>query len=183
MVHIHSIAASSHPSRQERESDGEATSRSRAGRGGCSAATARVDAAQHQRSSNAAAVPPTTTVEATMHAVHQLLNNPPPSGASLSAMEQWRHDVDQLVITTINTPPPGGITNYQSGTRAHLKRHGHRMTHPHRVPHRRRGHHQWREHRQLHVRSLDRGCWFQASQQVTFTMSSAIMKGKTVVSP
>jgi hypothetical protein len=34
----------------------------------------------------------------------QLLNNPPPTGASPSTAEQWRHDVDQLVVTTINTP-------------------------------------------------------------------------------
>jgi hypothetical protein len=34
----------------------------------------------------------------------QLLNNPPPAGVSPSAAEQWRHDVDQLVIAAINTP-------------------------------------------------------------------------------
>jgi hypothetical protein len=48
------------------------------------------------------------TVEATMHAVHQLRNNPPPLGASPSAVEQWRHDIDQLIIVAINTPPLGG---------------------------------------------------------------------------
>jgi hypothetical protein len=35
----------------------------------------------------------------------QLLNNSPPSGASPSVVEQWCHDVDQLVVATINTPP------------------------------------------------------------------------------
>jgi hypothetical protein len=73
-----------------------------------SLATTRVDAAQRQRSSSAAAVPPpTTTAEATMHAERQLLNNPPPSGALPSTVEQWRHDVDQLIIMSINMPPLG----------------------------------------------------------------------------
>jgi hypothetical protein len=36
-------------------------------------------------------------------AARQLLNNPPSVGASPSAAEQWRHNVDQLVITAINT--------------------------------------------------------------------------------
>jgi hypothetical protein len=48
------------------------------------------------------------TIEAMMHAVHQLRNNPPPSGASPSAVEQWCHDIDQLIIVAINTPPLGG---------------------------------------------------------------------------
>jgi hypothetical protein len=39
-----------------------------------------------------------------MLAARQLLNNPPPAGASPSAAEQWRHDVDRLVIAAINTP-------------------------------------------------------------------------------
>jgi hypothetical protein len=113
MVHIHSITASYHPSRQEQVSDSEATSCSRAGRphhgGGRSTAIARVDTTQRQHSiSVAIAPPPMATTKATMHAVHQLLNNPPPSGASPLAMEQLRHDVDQLVITAINTPHPRG---------------------------------------------------------------------------
>jgi hypothetical protein len=37
-------------------------------------------------------------------AVRQLLNNPPLAGASPSAAEQWRHDVDQLIIAAINMP-------------------------------------------------------------------------------
>jgi hypothetical protein len=47
------------------------------------------------------------TAEAMMHVVHQLLNNPRPLGASLLVVEQWRHDIDQLIITAINTPPLG----------------------------------------------------------------------------
>jgi hypothetical protein len=113
MVHIHSITASYHPSRQERVSDGEATSHSRAGQlhrgGGRSTTIARVDTTQHQHLiSVAVAPPPMSTTEATMHAIHQLLNNPPPSGASPLATEQWCHDVDQLIITAINTPHPRG---------------------------------------------------------------------------
>jgi hypothetical protein len=42
-----------------------------------------------------------------MHAERQLLNNPPPSGALPSTVEQWRHDVDQLIIMSINMPPLG----------------------------------------------------------------------------
>jgi hypothetical protein len=41
-------------------------------------------------------------------AARQLLNNPPPARASPSAAEQWHHDVDQLVITAINTPHRDG---------------------------------------------------------------------------
>jgi hypothetical protein len=40
--------------------------------------------------------------------VRQLLNNQPPTGASPSAVKQWRHDIDQLVIATINTPHQEG---------------------------------------------------------------------------
>jgi hypothetical protein len=42
-------------------------------------------------------------VGAMLAAAHQLLNNPPSALASPSAMKQWRHDVDQLIATTINT--------------------------------------------------------------------------------
>jgi hypothetical protein len=43
-------------------------------------------------------------VDATLLAARQLLNNPPPSGASPSVAEEWRRNVDQLVIAAINTP-------------------------------------------------------------------------------
>jgi hypothetical protein len=42
--------------------------------------------------------------DATLLAVRQLLNNPPPSGASPSAAEEWHRNVDQLVVAAINTP-------------------------------------------------------------------------------
>jgi hypothetical protein len=46
--------------------------------------------------------------DAVLLAVHQLFNNPPPVGASPLVAEQWRHDVDQLIIAAINTPPREG---------------------------------------------------------------------------
>jgi hypothetical protein len=46
--------------------------------------------------------------DAALLAARQLLNNPPPAEASPSATEQWRHDVDQLIIAAINTPHQEG---------------------------------------------------------------------------
>jgi hypothetical protein len=46
--------------------------------------------------------------DAALLAARQLLNNPPPAGALPSTDEQWHHDVDQLVITAINTPQREG---------------------------------------------------------------------------
>jgi hypothetical protein len=43
-------------------------------------------------------------LDAALLAARRLLNNPPPTTASPSAAEQWRHDVDQLIVATINTP-------------------------------------------------------------------------------
>jgi hypothetical protein len=48
--------------------------------------------------------PPTVGVEATLVTTHPLLNNPPSTHTSPSAVEQWRHDVDQLIVVAINTP-------------------------------------------------------------------------------
>jgi hypothetical protein len=42
--------------------------------------------------------------DATLLVARQLLNNSPPSKVSPSATEQRCHDVDQLIITAINTP-------------------------------------------------------------------------------
>jgi hypothetical protein len=42
--------------------------------------------------------------DAALLAACKLLNNLPPARASPSAAEQWRHDVDRLVIVAINTP-------------------------------------------------------------------------------
>jgi hypothetical protein len=46
--------------------------------------------------------------EATLEVARQLLHNPLGPCALPSAIEQWRHDVDQLIIAAINTPPHGG---------------------------------------------------------------------------
>jgi hypothetical protein len=110
MVDIHSVAASSHPSRHGRETEGEATSRSRAGRprraGGRLVATTVVVESQPQRTAVTAAAPPAVVgVDATLLAVSRLLNNPPLSRASPSAAEQWRNDVNHLVVAAINTSP------------------------------------------------------------------------------
>jgi hypothetical protein len=40
----------------------------------------------------------------TLLAACQLLNNPPPSGASPSVAEEWCRNVDQLIVAAINTP-------------------------------------------------------------------------------
>jgi hypothetical protein len=51
-----------------------------------------------------ASPPAAVGLDAALLAARQLLNNPPPTGVSSSAAEQWRHDVDQLVVAAINTP-------------------------------------------------------------------------------
>jgi hypothetical protein len=56
----------------------------------------------------AVVMPPGAGPEATLEAIHQLLHNPLGPHASPSAAEQWRHDVDQLMIGDINTPHRGG---------------------------------------------------------------------------
>jgi hypothetical protein len=43
-------------------------------------------------------------VEAPLAVAHRLLNNPLSVHASPSAVEQWCHDIDQLVVAAINTP-------------------------------------------------------------------------------
>jgi hypothetical protein len=107
MVDLHSVAASTHPSHRERESERETTSRSRAGRSrrsrGCTDMTTVV--LESQPTAGMMASPPAAVgPDGALLAVHQLLNNLPPAGASPSAAEQWHHDVDQLIITAINTP-------------------------------------------------------------------------------
>jgi hypothetical protein len=47
--------------------------------------------------------PAAAGIDATLLAAWQILNNPPPSGASPSVAEQWRHDVNQLIVAAINT--------------------------------------------------------------------------------
>jgi hypothetical protein len=112
MVDIHSVVASSHPSHCEMESERETTSRSRTRRsrraGGRTDATTVMLENQPQRTAGMTASPPEAVgIDTTLLAAHQLLNNPPPSGVSPSVAEQWRHSVDQLVVTAINTPHQG----------------------------------------------------------------------------
>jgi hypothetical protein len=103
------MAVSSHPSRHEREVERGATSRPRAGRsrcaGGRSGATTVMVESQPQRTVGAVPAPSVVAgVNATLLVACQLLNNPPPSGASPSAAEEWRRNVDQLIVIAINTP-------------------------------------------------------------------------------
>jgi hypothetical protein len=103
------MAASSHPSRHEREVERGATSHPRAGRlrcvGGRSGATTVMVESQPQRTAGAVPTPSVVVgVDATLLAARQLLNNPPPSGTSPSVAEQWRRNVDQLAVAAINTP-------------------------------------------------------------------------------
>jgi hypothetical protein len=109
MVGIHSMAASSHPSGHEREVERGATSRPRAGRprhaGGRSGATTVIVESQPQRTAGAGPAPSVVAgADATLLAARQLLNNPPPFGVSPSVAEEWRRNVDQLVVAAINTP-------------------------------------------------------------------------------
>jgi hypothetical protein len=77
--------------------------------GGRTAAVAGVVALQRQRLAGTTVTPPPTAItEATLVVTHQLLNNPLLPHASPSAVEQWCHDVDQLIIAAINTPLHGG---------------------------------------------------------------------------
>jgi hypothetical protein len=114
MVDIRSIAGSSLHTQQGIEQ--EATSCSRTGRsrrtnahGDNTAVGVTAASAHRQRSVATAAVPPPGAgLEAMLEAVCQLLHNPPGPHASPSAAKQWHHDVDQLIIVTINMSPHGG---------------------------------------------------------------------------
>jgi hypothetical protein len=102
-----SVAASSHPSHRERESERETSFWSRAGRSqwprGRTDTTTVV--LESQPTAGTMASPPAAVGnDAALLAARQLLNNPPPVRASPSAAKQWCHDVDQLVIAAINTP-------------------------------------------------------------------------------
>jgi hypothetical protein len=107
------VAASSHPSRRERESERETTSRSRAGRSrwsrGRTDTTTVVLESQPQPTAGTTASPPAAVgPDTALLATRQLLNNPPPAEASPSAGKQWSHNVDQLGIAAINTPHRDG---------------------------------------------------------------------------
>jgi hypothetical protein len=88
MVDIRSMAVSSHPSHQEQETEGEATSLSAVGRsrraGGHTTAAVGIAAPRHQHlTSTVVTPPPAVAAEATLVATHQLLNNPPPPDTSV----------------------------------------------------------------------------------------------------
>jgi hypothetical protein len=77
--------------------------------GANTAAGVTAAAAHRQPTAAMAAVPPPGVgPKATLEVVRQLLHNPLGPHASPSAAEQWHHDVDQLIIATINTSPHGG---------------------------------------------------------------------------
>jgi hypothetical protein len=109
MAGVHPVATSSHPSRRERESERETTSRSRMGRsrrtgGRTDATTVMLESQPQCTTGMTATLPAVVGLDIALLAVRQLLNNPPPFEASPSVVEQWRHDVDQLVVAAINTP-------------------------------------------------------------------------------
>jgi hypothetical protein len=113
MMDIHSVAAYSHPSHPERESEQETTSRSRASRSqrprGRTDSTTVLLESQPQPTVGTIASPPTAVgPDTVLLAARQLLNNLPPAGPLPSAAEQWRHDVEQLVIAAIDTPHRDG---------------------------------------------------------------------------
>jgi hypothetical protein len=114
MMDIQSIVGSPLPTLHETEQ--EATFHSRAGRshrtnthGASTAAGATIAAAHRQHSVATVAMPPPgASLEATLESACQVLHNPLGPLASPSAAEQWHHDVDQLTVAAINTPPHGG---------------------------------------------------------------------------
>jgi hypothetical protein len=55
-----------------------------------------------------AVLPPGAIPEGTLEVARQLLHSPPCSHASPSVVEQWHHDIGQLVATAINMPPHRG---------------------------------------------------------------------------
>jgi hypothetical protein len=113
MVDLHSVAASSHPSHRERESERETTCWSRAGRsqwpkGRTDTTTVVLESQSQPTARTTASLPAAVGPIVALLVARQLLNNPPPARASPSAAEQWHHDADQLVIATINTPHRDG---------------------------------------------------------------------------
>jgi hypothetical protein len=78
----------------------------------CDATTvvvATATAAQWQHlAATSAVTPPGARPEAMLKVVHQLLNNSLGLHASSSAAEQWRQDIDQLIVAVIHMPPHEG---------------------------------------------------------------------------
>jgi hypothetical protein len=70
--------------------------------------------------------------EAMLEAARQLLHNPPGLHASPSTAEQWRHDVDQLIVAAINMPPRREQqVNHPGGAPVPSVAHSHSLTAPH----------------------------------------------------
>jgi hypothetical protein len=66
--------------------------------------------------------PPGAGHEGTLEAARVLLHNTLGPGTSPSAVEQWRHNVDQLIITAINTLLHGGkLATTLVGCQSHLQ--------------------------------------------------------------
>jgi hypothetical protein len=63
-------------------------------------------------------LPPVVGVKATLVTAHRLLNNPLSAHASSLVVEQWSHDIDQLIVSAINTPHHEG--GRQEPRAAHL---------------------------------------------------------------
>jgi hypothetical protein len=93
MVHHHSVAASSHPSRRERESERETTFWSRAGRsqrprGRTDTTTVVLDSQPQPTAGTTASPSAVVGPDAALLVARQLLNNPPSARVSPSAAEQ-----------------------------------------------------------------------------------------------
>jgi hypothetical protein len=95
-----SVAASSHPSHREKESEQKTTFRSRAGQSRRPRGRTDTTIVVLESQPTAGTVGPDTV----LLMARQLLNNTPPPGVSPLAAEHWRHDVNQLVIAAINMP-------------------------------------------------------------------------------
>jgi hypothetical protein len=123
--------------------------------------TTATTATQHQRSAGMVRTPLLVAgVKATLVTAHLLLNNPPSVHASPLAAEQWRHDVDQLVVAAINTP------HHEEGRQEPVTAHS-------RSP--------WlRAHRHLLV-YLIRRAYYRALRRPTSAMSSSATAGVRIV--
>jgi hypothetical protein len=137
MVDTRSIAGSSCPSHHGQGSEQESTFHSRAGRSHRTnahdatmvvVATAAATHWQHS-ASTAAVTPPGAGPEGMLQAARELLRNPPGPSAPPLAVEQWRHDVNQLIITANNMPSHGGRrANHSGGAPAPSAVHSHTPT-------------------------------------------------------
>jgi hypothetical protein len=119
MVDLHSVAASSHPSHRERESERETTSRSRAGRSrrprGRTDTTTVVLESQSQPTAGMISSPlKAVGPDAVLLAARQLLDNPPPTGASSQQPSSG------IRMSTNSSPSPSTRHTVTGGT-SHLR--------------------------------------------------------------